>query len=136
MMISGRNLKYGIAIVVIIILGFACKSYHGIMENVISNKIAGLWYVVFWTLLFRFLLPKKHVYLTAGAVLLVTIILEFTQLISFGFLDTLRSYYLVRALIGSHFSWSDIPYYMAGSLFAIILIKLLERTYKKKKISN
>ncbi len=128
--LSKRNVYYIIVIIIITILGFGSKHYHGIYEHIINNKIAGLWYVVFWTLLIRFFSPRIPLYLLSGIVLMTTIALEFTQLLSFEFMQTLRNFYVIRAIIGSHFSWSDLPFYFGGSIVSVLLIITIEKKRK------
>ncbi|NJD20447.1 MAG: DUF2809 domain-containing protein, partial [Gemmatimonadetes bacterium] len=84
----------------------------------------GFLYVVFWVVLVLTLRPGLSERRVAGAVLAVTCVLEFLQLWHPPFLEAARRPFLGQALLGSHFSWSDFPYYVAGAWAAAAVVRL------------
>jgi hypothetical protein len=85
--------------------------------------VGGFLYVVFWCLLVAALRPNLSPWIVSAAGLAIASILEFLQLWPPGPLQTIRSTWLGHALIGSSFSWSDFPYYVAGALVAVLIIR-------------
>ena len=77
--------------------------------------------VVFWILLAALARPRSSPRIVAGAVLVVTSLLEGLQRSSTPLLDAIRATFLGRALIGSTFSWWDFPHYLAGALIGAAL---------------
>ena len=127
MNILARIQRYSLVITIVIILGFGSNLYNGTCYELINNRIAGTWYVVFFSLLTAMLFKKYPVIPIILIVLITTVILEFTQLISNSFLEKLREYYIVRGLIGNSFNWKDIPFYFLGTLISLISIHFLEK---------
>lgn len=114
--------------IVITILGFASKFYTGPYRHFFNDKLAGMFYVIFWTLLAAFFVSLKRTSLIVTVVFLVTCGLEWTQHYSNPVLEMIRSTFIGRSIIGSTFSWYDYPFYLAG---AIISWLLLQRVYRK-----
>ncbi|HOK39789.1 MAG TPA: DUF2809 domain-containing protein [bacterium] len=100
--------------------GLLCKFYFGLFFN---YYFAGFFYVLFWiaffTIIFHNTNPDKIIII----VLIVTILLEFSQLLKFPFLEQLRKNFFLRALIGSSFSFLDFPFYFAAAFFAFLIFK-------------
>ena len=118
-----------IASILMIPLGIGCKIFNGAGSEVISNKLAGTVYVVFWTLLFQFLYIRTRPLKIAVWVFIVTSALEFSQLLKFGFLNQIRTSIIGRSLIGSSFSFSDFIFYFIGAAFGWFLIRVLQKIF-------
>jgi hypothetical protein len=109
-------------LVVIFILGILAKFYHGAGASVIADKLAGMFYVTFWCIFFALIFNHWSPVILVIIVLTVTCLLEFTQLLTYPFLNMIRSTFTGRALIGSSFSWSDFPFYFLGAFFGFLIL--------------
>jgi len=110
---------------VIIPLGFYSKIYDGPASKWVNNSLGGVFYVVFWTLLFSLLAARSKPWKIVSLVLLITCVIEVLQLWHPPFLQTIRSTFLGATLIGNSFSWLDMAHYMIGSLISLWLLKIL-----------
>ena len=89
---------------------------------------AGVLYEVFWILVVYLAAPRKErIGGIALWVFIATGILEFLQLWHPPFLETIRSYFPGRALIGTSFSWWDFPHYGAGCAIGWVWLRRLSR---------
>jgi hypothetical protein len=55
----------------------------------------------------------------------VTCALEFLQLWHPPLLESLRSNFIGRTILGSYFDWSDFTYYFAGSALGYLWLRLM-----------
>ncbi len=117
-----------LVLVIIIPLGFYSKLYNGIGQVWINNKLGGIFYEIFWCLVFYILIPNSKLLSIAAWIFIMTCILEFIQLVDNSFLDIIRSNYIGRTIIGNSFSWSDFPYYFIGSFLGFFLLKLINKS--------
>jgi hypothetical protein len=118
-----QRVKLLILLLIVFTLGLFSKLQMGKYSEIWPDKIAGAFYVLFWCLFFKTLFIHKSTWKTVMIVLLVTCLLEFTQLFSWTILNLIRSNFVGRSLIGSSFSWSDFPWYMIGACMAYMLIR-------------
>jgi len=95
-------------------LGILTKFYAGPGSSFVSNHLGGVIYVVFFIFLASLFFPKTNALKLSLIVLAITCLLEITQLIQTKFLNELREYFVVHALIGSSFNWNDVPFYAIG----------------------
>ncbi len=127
-----------IALLILIILvpvGFYSKIYSGISHEWINNKLGGVFYEIFWCLIFFILLPKSKPFGIALWVFIVTCILEFVQLLNNEFLEVIRSNFIGQTIIGNSFAWNDFPYYIAGSVLGYFILKFIGK-YKLQSIDK
>ena len=110
-------------------LGFYSKFYRGPATEWVSGSLGGVLYEIFWCLLIFLCFPRTKPLRIAGIVLAVTCLLEFLQLWHPPFLETLRSCFLGRALLGTTFTWLDLPHYLAGSLLGWLWVERLRRKF-------
>lgn len=83
----------------------------------LANSLAGALYEVFWCLLAFAAFPSRgNAWRIAVIVFLATGGLEFVQLFDHPLLDSIRSTFIGRTLIGNAFAWSDFVYYAMGCL--------------------
>lgn len=110
---------------VLVPLGVFSKLYRGPFQEWFNFYFGGLLYEVFWCLIIAAIVPKVSKIKIVIIVLIITCSLEFLQLFHHPFLETIRSTFLGRILIGHSFSWYDFPYYIIGCGFGyVILVKL------------
>ncbi|MFW5886843.1 MAG: DUF2809 domain-containing protein [Bacteroidota bacterium] len=96
-------------------LGILTKFYAGPGSSFVNNHLGGVLYVVFFIFLASLFFPKTNALKLSLIVLAITCLLEFTQLIQTKFINELREYFLVHALIGSSFNLIDIFWYIIGA---------------------
>jgi hypothetical protein len=115
-MIARFRLALTLALLVVTPLGFAAKFwYRGPFDYVVVDYGAGALYEVFWILVVLWMCPRVSMAKVALGVCVVTCVLECMQLWHPLFLEAIRAHALGRILIGTTFSWSDFPFYVAGS---------------------
>jgi predicted neutral ceramidase superfamily lipid hydrolase len=116
-----------LVLLVLIPLGFYTKVYRGPCQDWIQFSFCDFLYEIFWCLLLSLLFPKQRPMVITLAVFIVTVALEFLQLWTLPFLQTIRSTFLGRTLIGNNFVWSDFIYYITGCAAGYFLILSINR---------
>jgi len=106
-----------------LLTGFALKYYPGPAHQLLNNSLAGIAYVVFWCLLFKFIFPQAKPLKIVIIVTITTCILEFAQLWQAPFLLYLRSFWLGKILLGTTYNASDLPWYFLGGFIGWLLLK-------------
>jgi len=127
MKISKQIIIAIVLLIIIIPIGFYSKLYSGFGHEWINNKLGGVFYEIFWCLVFFIILPKVKPYKIALWVFLITSILEFVQLLNSEFLLIIRSNFIGQTIIGNSFSWADFPYYIFGSGIGWLIIRLISK---------
>lgn len=122
-----------ISLAVIVPIGFYTKFYDGPAAFWVKYSLGGGFYEIFWCLVFYFIFPKARPEVIAGGVLLATCLLEFLQLWHPPLLESIRSNFFGRTILGNSFSWSDFPYYFIGSGLGWIWLDWVRQTGKLKK---
>ena len=115
-------------LLLLIPLGFYTKIYSGIGHEWVNNKLGGVFYEIFWCLVFYILLPKSKPFGIAVWVFIITCLLEFVQLFNNSFLEILRSNFIGQSIIGSSFAWSDFSYYLIGSALGYFILSGLRKS--------
>lgn len=126
------RMKLFMVIVAISLLGFGSKFYEGFGSQWFNNSLAGLFYDTFWCLVVFLFNPQSKPVKIGFWIFIITDLLEFLQLWHPGFLQIIRKSFLGAALIGNSFNWLDFPYYLAGCLLGILLMRQLQKYYQKK----
>ena len=116
-----------ILLLIIIPVGFYTKFYAGIGNEWVNNKLGGVFYEIFWCLLFFAILPTTNPVKIALWVLIITSLLEFVQLFSNSSLEIIRDNFIGQTVIGNSFSWTDFPYYFIGSSLGFLILLLIKR---------
>lgn len=121
-----RNRRILFALLIITPVGFYSKFYAGPLHYWVNNSLCGLFYETFWCFVLALFCKRlKPVYI-AGIVLAATCLLEFLQLWHPPFLELLRRNFIGVTILGNAFSWSDFPYYFAGSVMGLLLVGKLQ----------
>ncbi len=102
------------SLIVVVPVGFATKWYAGPAARWVQNSLGGVFYEIFWCLVFVFLLPRARPQVVAVWVFAITSLLECLQLSKHPVLAWIREAPLGRTLIGTTFVWSDFIYYVVG----------------------
>lgn len=120
-----------ILLLIVTILGFCTKFYSGPGESWVNNSLGGVFYEIFWCLLFILFFQNTQPFMIALSVLAATCFLEFLQLWHPGFLEVLRSNFIGRTILGTSFSWFDFIYYFVGSVIGFIILTILNKSSRK-----
>jgi hypothetical protein len=98
------------------------------LPSYLEYWLGGSAYVIFWSYFFLFFFHNKtkanRVFLI---VLLLTILIEFSQSFHPLWLDKIREIKAVYAVIGHQFSWYDFPPYFLGTAFCFFLENLIRQ---------
>jgi hypothetical protein len=113
---------------IVIILGFLSKLYRGPYHLWLNNSLGGVFYVIFFILLFSLAVPKKRVLFVSLLVLIGTSGLEFLQLWHPPFLEAIRGTFIGVTILGNTFVPSDFIYYFIGGVSGFFLTKALKRS--------
>jgi hypothetical protein len=116
-----------IEIPIIVILGFASKLYRGPGRLWLNNSLGGVFYVVFFILLFSLFVKKRNILKVSIIVLSTTSALEFLQLWKPPFLQMIRSTFIGVTFLGNTFVATDFIYYLIGAIAGFFL------TYTSKR---
>ena len=119
--------KILVSLVVVVPAGFYSKFYRGPGAEWVNNSFDGVFYEIFWFLVFLLFLPGVRSSRLAGSVLAMTCLLEFMQLWHPPFLEMLRSHFLGAVILGTTFDWMDFPYYFLGSAIGWFWLEKLRR---------
>jgi hypothetical protein len=114
-------------LLIVVPAGFYSKFYTGPASDWVNNSLGGVFYVVFWSLLFYLLLPKVQPGKTALAAFVATCAVETLQLWHPAFLETIRRNFIGATILGSTFSWLDMLHYIIGFLASWALLGWLRR---------
>jgi len=115
------------ALVAVTALGFAAKFYPGPGRWWVNDwGPASVAYEVFFMLLAFLVVPRRGAITPiAVGVCAATCLLEFAQLCHPAWLEPFRSTLLGGALLGTSFSWWDLPAYPIGCLAGWLLLRWL-----------
>ncbi len=117
--------------VLVLITALYTKEYHGQYELIIHNKVGGIFYVLFFSLLFSVVFRRWKPWWPVVMALGVTSVLEFIQYFRFPVMVELTQSKVFAYLFGVSFSWADFLYYIAGGAVALLLLVLLELREKE-----
>ena len=120
------------ALAIIMPTGFATKFYTGPAAEWVSNSLGGVFYVVFWSILFFLAAPRVPPFILSAVVFVVTCLLEFLQLWHPVFLENIRKGFIGQALLGTTFSWLDFFHYSIGMIVSIGLITIIGKAESGK----
>lgn len=97
--------------------GLACKYYHGPAAGWVNNwGPASVAYELFFVFACFFLWPYRAAApRIAVGVFVATCLVEILQLWHPAWLDTIRTTFIGKSVLGNSFSWWDFPAYLVGS---------------------
>jgi len=124
---SRIRIRVLVALAVVTALGFALKSYAGPGRWWVNNwGPASVAYELFFMLLVFLFVPRRSAITpVAVGVCAATCTLELLQTWKPPWLEAVRATFLGRTLLGSSFSWWDMPAYVLGSLLGWWLLHCL-----------
>ncbi|HEY9691396.1 MAG TPA: DUF2809 domain-containing protein [Oculatellaceae cyanobacterium] len=120
------------SLLIILPLGLLSKLYSGPGQQWLNNYAGDVFYEIFWCL-FLSLFYFKSISLKKIPlwVFSVTCVIEFLQLWHPPWLQRVRSYFLMKLLLGTTFSWWDFPHYLLGSVIGWLWIRKIYQPNEK-----
>lgn len=122
-----------LSIVILIPMGFGFKFYCGPGAWWLNNYGAGIIYEVFWCLVGALFWHRTSSFVIVSLVFIITTFIEFLQLWHPEFLEVIRSTFIGRTLVGTSFSWWDIPHYIIGCFIGWFWIGAIRRIETRGK---
>ena len=122
-----QRLLIFLILIVIVPIGFYTKFYTGPARYWVSNSMGGLIYEIFWCLVIALIFPSVRSGKIALLVFFVTSSLEFLQLWNSPFLESIRSNFIGRTVLGNSFNWMDFPYSAVGCLLGWYLLSVIKK---------
>ena len=113
-------------VVFLIFIGLISKSNLFPQNGFISNYAGGIIYVVFFIVLSSLFFTETSPIKISVIVLVITSLIEFTQLIQNEVLIGIRDIKLIRALIGSTFNPFDFLFYLFGMIIGCSVLMILK----------
>lgn len=125
-----------ISMVIIVPLGLLSKQYRGYASWWINDFSGDILYEVFWCLFAFLLFPtRKAIRQIPWWVFGITCVIEFLQLWRQPELDSIRSTFLGKLLLGTTFVWWDFPHYALGCIIGWLWIRQIARFSQYEKTS-
>lgn len=115
--------RFALSLLLLIPLGIGTKFYAGPATGWVRGHAGGVLYVVFWIVVVATVAPSLAPWKMACGVLLVTCLLEITQLWEPAILQRIRRHFIGRTLIGTTFTWWDFPHYGLGAILGGIFVR-------------
>ncbi|MCG8696441.1 MAG: DUF2809 domain-containing protein [Bacteroidales bacterium] len=112
-------------LIIVAIIGLATKFYPGPAYHFVNNKLSSIPYILFFCVAVLLFWPRIPLLRNVIIVVGVTCIVEFTQLYNADWIEYLRSFLIVRLLIGNSFSPTDFIMYPLGGLVSYFVIKYI-----------
>ena len=103
-------------ICVIIILGLLSRRF-----NVIPLWVGDVLWATMIYFIARFCVPKASIMKIVLISILITYLVEFSQLYKAEWIDNLRHTFLGRMILGETFLWADLLSYTAGILIGVVI---------------
>lgn len=132
-MLNKENKKRLTALIIVLVItpiGFGTKFYEGVFQGWINNYLGGILYVIFWNLVVYTIFPKVSIIKIVLIVFCATSAIEILQLWHSQFLETIRSNFIGRTILGNSFNWWDFPHYIAGSVLGYLILERIEKSKK------
>ena len=121
-----KRVFYIIAIALLIVLGLSSRKV-----TFLSDEIGdGLWSMALFCFL-RFIFVNRKLKDIAIATLILSYLVEFSQLIRWEWLVAIRSTFIGHMLLGQGFVWWDLLAYSIGVIVIYLAARVLHLAYSK-----
>lgn len=111
--------RHFFGLLLLVPIGLSTKWYTGPLESWVRNSAGGILYEIFWIWLIGIFWPKGRPWIAGVVVFTVTTAVEFLQLWHHSFLENIRATFIGRTLLGTSFTWTDLPYYAIGTVLGV-----------------
>jgi Protein of unknown function (DUF2809) len=121
-----KRLMLLVNILAIVPLGYAVRFSH-ILPEYFHDAGGSIAYQIFWILFVLFVYPRADLRWTAIWVCVGSCAIELLQLYQPPWLQSIRSTFLGRLVLGTTFLWSDFPAYFVGSYVGWLWVRWLRK---------
>ena len=122
-----------LSLLIIVPLGLLSKRYTGFGRSWVNDFSGDILYEIFWCLFIFLLIPsRKAMNQIPIWVFGITCTIEFLQLWHQPDLDSIRSTFLGKLLLGTTFSGWDFPHYLLGCIIGWLWLRQIVRVDKAK----
>lgn len=122
------RLSYLTALVLVIAFGLQSRR----IESLPNATGDALWVIAVYCL-YRLIWCKEPLYKIAGASLLTAYTIEFSQLIRWDWLVSLRSTTIGHLLLGQGFQWTDMAAYTIGVIIILLITTPIEYFFLRSR---
>lgn len=122
------RLSYLVALVLVIAFGLQSRR----IESLPNATGDALWVIAVYCF-FRLIWCKEPLYKIAGASLLTAYTIEFSQLIRWDWLVSLRSTTIGHLLLGQGFQWTDMAAYTIGVIIILLITTPIEYFFLRSR---
>jgi hypothetical protein len=129
MKVTRKRMLQALYIFIVIILGLASRRYGELLPKWLAAYSGDVLWGLMVYLIVGFLLPKQRIFHTALTALVLSTLIEISQLYHAAWIDAIRGYKVGGLILGYGFLWSDIICYA----FGIGLGVLFEFIYYSKR---
>jgi hypothetical protein len=121
-----KRVFYIIAIALLIVLGLSSRKVTFLQDEIGD----GLWSMALFCFL-RFIFVNRKLKDIAIATLILSYLVEFSQLIRWEWLVAIRSTFIGHMLLGQGFVWWDLLAYSIGVIVIYLAARVLHLAYSK-----
>jgi hypothetical protein len=122
------RLSYLVALVLVIAFGLQSRR----IESLPNATGDALWVIAVYCF-YRLIWCKEPLYKIAGASLLTAYTIEFSQLIRWDWLVSLRSTTIGHLLLGQGFQWTDMAAYTIGVIIILLITTPIEYFFLRSR---
>lgn len=116
---SSMRSRFIVSLFIVTAMGLSSKAYRGWGDRWVNYSAGGIFYIIFWCLLFFTIFPaRRNCWRIPAIVFLATSFVEILQLWRLPVLEAMRSRLLGRLLLGTTFDWGDFVDYAIGAVLA------------------
>lgn len=118
-----KRLQYTSAVIALIVLGLLSRRINGI-PDACGDALWAMMVFCCWRIVLV-LRPLKTVAIVA---LITSYLIEFSQILSFDWLVSLRSTFIGHMVLGQGFLWTDLLAYTIGIIIIYLVVAAIEKT--------
>lgn len=115
-------------ILIVIILGLGSRRYSHYLPWIISRYAGDVLWALMVFLIIRLIFFEHSTEWVSLRALLMSFLIEISQLYHSNWIDTIRATKLGGLVLGFGFLWSDLVCYTIGVFFGVLLDKIVKHT--------
>lgn len=125
-----------ILMILVLLTGLYTKEYRGEYQAIVNNKLGGVFYVLFGSLLFSLFLSRVKFYWSVFIAFGITCMLEFIQYLHIPIMAELGNYKIFAYIFGTSFDSADFLYYSIGAFVAAVVLFAFEAEEYEKAVKR
>ena len=126
--LSKKRILYFVLAVCIVAIGLATRKMPQLFPDFIAAYGGDTLWASLFFFLFRLLFPTPSAIKIAICTFAFALAIEISQLYHAPWIDQIRHTFLGKMILGAGFLWTDLICYAAGTLFALLLATLFEKS--------